>query len=460
MGLLNMGDRGDMDRAPDRFSLTWKGKEDALRILADTAPESPEPVKAQSVAFERAPHLFFEGDNISVLKFLHKEFRDTVSAIYIDPPYNTGQMIAFEDRYFERVRASRPEGLEGTPYTGDAARSDRDPSPWLSLMYPRLILAHRLLGPEGALFVSIDDRSVHHLRILLDEIFGPHNHVSTVVWRKKVVRGRGHRHVIPQTEYVVIYARNIRTLPPFSEPLTSEMVEEYLLKDEFGPYKLIPLAKSGTGHSPRPNLAYRIEAPDGTWIPCPTHQWRWSESTLKKRKDEIVFRKNRRGEWTIHTKQRLILDGRQRRKTPVSYYDRVTTSEGTRELKKLFGAAVFDFPKPTRLVKDLISWMSPPGEPGERIVLDFFGGTCTTAQAVLELNEEDGGRRRFIVIQDPGQGPENRPNVAEFGKERIRKTIENLRESRADKHTENGFHNLGFRVYRLFHGPETSSGLR
>jgi adenine-specific DNA-methyltransferase len=449
------GGRIAVDRPADRFFLAWKGKEDAVRILGEPVRESPEPLLGESVSFERATHLFFEGDNIKVLKHLHKEFRDAVSAIYIDPPYNTGQTIAFEDRYFERVSSLVPAALEGTPYHPGAPRSDRDPSPWLSLMYPRLILAHRLLSPDGALFVSIDDRSVHHLRVLLDEIFGPDNHVSTIVWRKKVVRGRGHRHVIPQTEYIVVYAKNIRVLPPFSEPLTKDMVDEYHLEDEEGPYKLIPLAKSGTRHSPRPNLVYPIEAPDGTWIPCPTHQWRWSESTLKARKDEVVFRKNRRGGWTVHTKQRLILDGRQRRKTPVSYYDRVTTTEGTRELKALFGDAVFDFPKPTRLVKDLLSWMSPPGEAGERIVLDFFGGTCTTAQAVLELNEEDGGRRRFIVIQDPG-GETDRPNVAEFGKERIRKVITALERSRKARADRGGFHNLGFRVYRLSPDPCSS----
>jgi adenine-specific DNA-methyltransferase len=290
------------------------------------------------------------------------------------------------------------------------------------------------------IFVSIDDRETHHMRLLLDAAFGEENFVSTVTWRKKVVRGRGARHVLPQTEYVHIYARRLGALPAFSEPLTEAMVAEYKHRDARGPYKLIPLAKSGTSHSPRPNLVYPIPAPDGTPIPCPTHQWRWSQATLEANMDEVVFKKKRDGAWAVYTKQRLVVEGAERRRTPISYYDRATTTTGTEELKALFGEVLIDFPKPSRLIKDLIAWATPEG--GDGWVLDFFAGSCPTAQAVLELNAEDGGSRRFICVQRP-EALEHPAyaTIAEVGKERIRRVLANLEAG--------GLPSSGFQVLKL-----------
>lgn len=422
-------------------SLDWPGKSQARALAEKTEQGLLEPVAEKSVNPQRAPHLFFEGDNLRILRLLKKEYTRCISAIYIDPPYNTGTPMAYFDRYYRRQASpsSRPNGPDG-PFR-------RDDSPWLSFIYPRLILAKELLRDDGAIFVSIDDRAIHHLRHLLDEIFGSENHAGTVVWRKKVVRGRGHRHLIPQTEYIVVYARSIRSLPPFSEPLSPEMVSEYRLSDDRGPYKLIPLAKSGTAHSPRPNLVYLIEAPDGTMIPCPTHQWRWSQKTLLSRKDELEFRRNRRGEWVVYTRQRLYPDGNIRRKTPVSLYDRVSTTDGTRELKKICPGAVFDFPKPSRLIRDLIGWLPLPEDPEqETIILDFFAGTCPTAQAILELNHADGGRRKFIMVQDaPADG---RTNILDLGHQRIRNVLSLLGDL-SPRQPDGNFDNLSYRTFRL-----------
>ncbi len=429
-----------------RFTLQWPGKQESLQQLIEPVDGHLEPVPGESLFGDEASHLFLEGDNLKILRLLRKEYQKNVDVIYIDPPYNTGQTIAFDDRYFQNVPSSffLEESL-----SGPSSRTVRDPSPWLSMMFPRLALARELLKSEGVLFISIDDRAVHHLRCLLDEVFGTENHVGTIVWRKKVVRGRGHRHIIPQTEYVVAYAREIKSLPPFSEPLTQDMIAEYTQRDESGPYKLIPLAKSGTRHSPRPNLVYPIRAPDGTSIECPTHQWRWSEQTFRNRQDEILFRKNQKGTWTVYTKQRLYQEGRLRRKTPVSYYDRVTTTDGTRELKELSRGAVFDFPKPSRLIRDLIAWMPPFSGTGNGVVLDFFGGTCPTAQAVIDLNQEDGGQRRFIVVQDVPFPADPAPGTAFYGKERIRNVIGQYRRTSPPSPQDGTFCNLAFRVLRL-----------
>jgi adenine-specific DNA-methyltransferase len=172
---------------------------------------------------------------------------------------------------------------------------------------------------------------------------------------------------------------------------------------------------------------YPIEAPDGSWIPCPTHQWRWSRETLEARRDEVVFRRGRDGAWRVYTKQRLVLPDGERGRTPTSYYDRATTADGTAELKALFGRPVLDFPKPVRLIKDLITWATPRSGQRDELVLDPFAGTCPTAQAVLELNAEDGGARRFVCIQtpEPLQDPEF-DTIAALGRARIAAVRERL----------------------------------
>jgi adenine-specific DNA-methyltransferase len=379
-----------VDAAPEPYGLNWPGKREA-RLAALTPPEGQlvPAVKAAS------PHLFIAGDNLEALKLLTATHMGKVRLIYIDPPYNTGQTMRYQDNF--SVGARRYLADSGQGATGEI--EGRRHASWLNLMLPRLLAARALLRADGVIFVSIDDREVHHLRLLLNEVFGASNYVATVTWRKKVVRGRGARHVLPQTEYVLVYAHTLAQLPPFAEPITDAMRDEYGHSDESGRYKLIPLAKSGTSHSARPNLFYDIVAPDGSQIVCPTHQWRWSRETLAARMDEIVFKLGRGGRWMVFTKQYLDLPDGERERTPISYYDRATTTDGTKELKALFGRVVIDFPKPTRLLKDLITWALPRDPSEEAWILDFFAGSCPTAQAVLELNAEDGGGRRFICVQ-------------------------------------------------------------
>lgn len=385
--------------ASPRLGLSWPGDAEARAEAA--APASGALAATGQLGAGPAPHRFIEGDNLAVLRCLRAELAGAVRVIYIDPPYNTGTAMRYHDRF------------------GHAA--------WLSMIWPRLAIAHALLAPDGVIFVSIDDHEVHHLRLVLDAIFGEENFVSTVVWRKKVVRGRGARHVLPQTEYIHVYAKDLRKLPPFAEPLTDEMRGAYTQADARGPYKLIPLAKSGTAHSARPNLVYEIQAPDGSLVPCPTHQWRWSRETLAARMDEIVFKRAKTGGWRVFTKQYLQLEGGERERTPISYYDRATTSDGTAELKALFGRPVIDFPKPVRLLKDLITWATPRDGARDELVLDFFAGTCPTAQAVLELNAEDGGARRFVCVQAPAPlaDPEF-ATIAELGRARIARVLADL----------------------------------
>jgi adenine-specific DNA-methyltransferase len=362
-----------------------------------TEPLAP-PGRLVADAHPEAPHRFIEGDNLAVAGLLLPALAGAARLIYLDPPYNTGTRMRYPDRF-------------GRGATGHAA--------WRAMMAPRLAAARELLAPEGAIFVSIDDRETHHLRVLMDDVFGEDNFVATIVWRKKVVRGRGARHVLPQTEYIHIYARDLKRLPAFSEPLTASMRGEYRQADAQGPYKRIPLAKSGTAQSARPNLLYAIEAPDGTMIPCPTHQWRWSRETLAARMDEIEFLKGRDGAWRVYTKQRLAVAGGERGRTPESYWDRATTTDGTAELHAHFGRPVIDFPKPLRLIEDILTWACPP----DGLVVDLFAGTCPTAEAVLRLNARDGGTRRFLCVQapEPLDGDPDFATIADVARARLAK---------------------------------------
>ena len=392
---------------PPRTRIDWPGRHAAWL----SASEPPQSTFDHKFTPDPRRHTLVCGDNLDALKLLLSSLEGKVRVIYIDPPYNTGNGLIYNDRFGSR-------GRDGDRHAF-----------WLSMMAPRLLLARRFLREDGVFFASIDDRELPRLRMLCDEIFGDDNLVSTVIWRKKVVRGRGNRHILPQTEYILAYARDINALPPFRENLTPRMKTEYGHHDERGPYKKIPLAKSGTRQSPRPNLYYSLMAPDGSDIPCPTHQWRWSRETVERRRDEILMEKNRKGRWTVYTKQYLRSpEGEERKRTPESYYDRVTTSDGTSEMKELFGEVVLDFPKPSRLIRDLISWATPPGSSDP--VMDFFAGSGSTGQAVLELNAEDGGSRPFYLVQsdDPIPHQEFR-SIYEICRGRVERVIKRLEKS-------------------------------
>ena len=351
----------------------------------------PKRTKSLTKKISLNDNLVIHGDNLKALKALLPTYAGKVKCIYIDPPYNTGnEGWAYNDNVNSPMMQ---EWLGKVVDTEDLTRHDK----WLCMMMPRLKLLRELLREDGIIFVSIDDNEAHHLRMLMDDVFQPDNFIANLVWRKKKVRGRGAKLVLPQTEYVYIYARNISNLEEFSEPLTSEMLEEYTLEDEQSKYKLIPLAKSGTSQSPRPNLVYEITAPDGTQIQCPTHQWRWSRETLEREIElnNVVFQKSK-GRWKVFSKQRLYNEeGEQREKTPISYYDKYTTTDGTEMIKEIFGEVVFDFPKPYQMIKDFIVWTTSKGD----IILDSFSGTAPTAHAVLNLNKEDDGNRKFILVE-------------------------------------------------------------
>ncbi len=463
----------ELDSRPERYSFSWAGKRDAIRLLQTPSRATLVPAKKESINFDETNNIFIEGDNLEVLKLLYKSYFSRVKMIYIDPPYNTGNDFVYPDNFADPLdtylKLTGQKTSEGNLLTSNPETSGRYHSAWLSMMYPRLFVARQLLREDGLIFISIDDNEVHNLRMVMNEIFGEENFIDTIIWKKRYGGGAKEKYLVTLHEYVLVYARNKETLGPLFIPNDPQAVERYYkLKDEKhevrGPYRTHPLeATKSMGE--RKNLIYPIPAPDGTQA-MPKRQWLWSkERALKALKNnELEFIKGKDG-WTVHTKQYLKdEEGIVRQAKAFSVIDSVYTQHGTNEIIELFGdIQVFPFPKPTGLIKPLLQIATSTDE--DDIVMDFFSGSCTTAQALLEQNREDGGNRRLILVQLPEPtGRKDFSNIAEVGKERIRRVAAKMnkeKENKLDLKNGNGVEDLGFKVfklaesnYKLWTGPE------
>jgi len=332
------------------------------------------------------------------------------------------------------------------------------------MMYPRLFLARQLLREDGVIFVSIDDNEVHNLRMLMNEVFGEENFIACFVWKKSYGGGAKEKYAVSQHEYVLLYAREIGRLgglwlPP--DPETERRYYKY--RDEKyetrGPHRLQPL-EAAKSMDKRPNLVFPIPLPGGGEV-WPKYQWWWSQARVAKAlaRNELVFSKN--GEDVIVSYKQYLRDeeGTPRGAKPFSVIDGIYTQHGTDELNQLFGGVqVMQFPKPVALLRLLLSIGCEPNR-GD-VVVDFFAGSCTTAQAVLDLNREDGGDRRFVMVQlpEPLDAPKPLDNgvelrtIADIGKERIRRVIRKLGSADGAQQTldqRESPEDLGFRVHRL-----------
>lgn len=327
-------------------------------------------------------NLIIEGDNFDALRALKMAYNGKVKCIYIDPPYNTGNKdFVYNDRFVDREDSWRH-------------------STWCEFMWQRLTLAKDLLREDGVIFVSIDDNEVAPLRLMMDRIFGADNWISSLIWKKSYGGGAKTKHILGLHEYVYCYAQSKNQLPEFWLPTDPDAEEKYYkFKDENfatrGPYRIKPLEATKSMDA-RPNLVFAIKAPDGTEI-WPKRQWWWSKERVEESlsKNELHFIKTPKG-WSISYKQYLIKDdGEERGVKPFSLIDGIYTQQGTDDLRKLFdGEVVLQFPKPVALIEKLINIASNKDD----LILDFFAGSGTTAHAVLKLNQEDGGHRRFILV--------------------------------------------------------------
>ena len=456
---LLLGDEVDDD--PERYSFTWTGKRDAIRLLQTPSCATLTPCREESVNFDTTEHLFIEGDNLEVLKLLYKSYAGRVKMIYIDPPYNTGNDFVYPDNYADPLdtylRLTGQKGEDGDLLTSNPETSGRYHSAWLSMMYPRLFLARQLLTDDGLIFVSIDDVEVAGLRVLMNEVFGEENFVAPLIWKKVYGGGSKVKHVVGLHEYILCYARNLSAIDFIGLPPDPAARKYYTGKDSKfsirGPFRTQPLAT--TSMDDRPNLRFRIEY-EGHDI-WPEKQWQWSQERVSAAlaNDELLISRDR-GKWSVRYKQYLRDEnGKERGAKPFSIMEGPYTQAGTAEVSELFGnGKVFTFPKPTALITHLLCYCH---EDKEAIVLDFFAGSAPTAQSVLTTNAELRGRRQFIMVQLPEPTPEKSvardsgfENIADIGKERIRRVIKKMRTEREETLSLDGEgEDLGFRVFKL-----------
>lgn len=376
----------ELDDRRERYTFSWAGKAEAIRLLQAPSHATLVPARDQSIDFDATQNVFIEGENLETLKLLRKAYAGQVKMIYIDPPYNTGNDFIYPDDYSDPLgqylRLTGQSDEAGNLLTSNPETSGRYHSAWLSMMHPRLFLARQLLRDDGVIFVSIDDHEVHNLRLLMNEIFGEENFVAEIAWKNVYGGGAKSKHVVQQHEYVLLYARAKEalgelTLPP--DPASRKRYTERDDKQEIrGPYFTQPLAT--TSMDARPNLRYPIMWKDEEiW---PDKQWQWSRERTEAAlaNDELVIRQES-GKWSVRYKQYLRDEhGKERAAKLFSILQGPWSQEGTGDIVELFGdPKTFTFPKPVRLVQHLVScaWADD-----DALILDFFAGSAVTAQAV------------------------------------------------------------------------------
>lgn len=425
----------------ERYQFTWPDKRKAM--LAANAPIAAtlRPVRADSVGKDGTPggwdseNLYIEGDNLDVLKLLRETYLGKVKMIYIDPPYNTGNDFVYEDDFAEDadsyIARSGQYDEQGNRLVQNTESNGRFHTDWLNMIYPRLRVAKDLLAEDGAIFISIDDKEQENLKKIGDEVFGSANFVATVVWQHSI-QPKGYLGTFSiQHSYIMIWCKNECSFSLGNLERTEEDNKAYSNPDNDpnGPWR------SGDVRNAlyRPNLIYDIITPSGKIIkPC-DNGWRWSKETVaeKIKTGEIIFNKDE-----TRIIRKIYLKNIEGRAPETLWFgkDVGATRDGMSELKNLFNKAPFDTPKPTKLISRCLTLMNDPGE----LVLDFFSGSATTAHAVMQLNAEDGGHRKFIMVQIPEACDEKSEafkagyrNICEIGKERIRRAGQKIVEEQA-----------------------------
>jgi adenine-specific DNA-methyltransferase len=400
-----VGDQTATD-AEEKYGLNWHGKRRARQLALTPSTGTLRPSPDDSVDWETTQNLMIEGDNLEVLKLLQKSYAGKVKMIYIDPPYNTGKDFVYPDNFQDSIKnylvlTGQVEGEQRI--SSNTETSGRFHTDWLSMIYPRLKLAQNLLTSDGVIFVSVDDAEQASLRKCLDEIFGEENFIEQFIWKKSYGGGAKERYAVTQHEYCIMYARDITCVNPLWLSPDPEAEERYYEgRDEYfetkGPFRLKPL-EATKSMDRRENLIYPVRAPDGAEI-FPKRQWWWSRARTEKVQIEggLHFA-NRAGEWSVSYKQYLIgEDGEKRGAKPFSIFDGPYTQHGTAEIRAMFDdEVVFSFPKPTKLLMKLLEF----GSDKDSIVVDFFAGSGSLGDAVMAQNSQDGGSRRFVLVQLP-----------------------------------------------------------
>jgi len=442
----------------DKFSFTWAGKSGAIKNVLIPSKLTLDPKPDESIKWDESENLFIEGDNLEVLKLLQKAYFEKVKMIYIDPPYNTGHDFVYNDDFSlplnNYLKQTGQQIASGESVTTNKETNGRYHSDWLSMMYPRLKLAWNLLREDGVIFVSIGEDEVHHLRILMDEVFGEENFIGEIIVRSNPRGSQEPFGISSEHEYIICYAK-------FESGKYSITGKDRDFEDEEFSYitndgkrsRLLGLRKRGGDwrRADRPNMYFpffvnpinkkvsiaRSDKDDVEVFPVrpdgEESRWTWGIKTAQERINELVAKEvSRKGE-TVFDIYRIDLieseDGSLKKEKLKSIFeDKTFNYQSARQhLKQMFGSSeIFDFPKPPELIQKLLA----PLNEKDGIIMDFFGGSGTTAHAVLSQNKEDGGNRKFILVQLPEKFNQKSEgfksefkNISELAKERIRRVI-------------------------------------
>lgn len=426
----------------ERYQFTWPDKKKAM--LAANAPITAtlRPVVDDSVGKDGTPggfdseNLYIEGDNLEVLKLLQETYLGKVKMIYIDPPYNTGNDFVYEDDFAQSTEDymgnSGQYDEDGNRMVTNTESNGRFHTDWLNMIYGRLKVAKSLLSEDGLIFISIDEHESHNLRKICDEIFGGQNFVSQIVWEKRYTRSNNAKRFTTLTEPLLCYAKNVTIITDIKEKRNEKADSIYSNPDNDprGVWTSVSYVNPATKDQ-RPNLTYPLYNPfTGTIVEHPTNAWKYEKATYDKHVKENRLYWGKSGENTYPRLKKFLseMDGGM---VPVDLWrqdDTGTTDQASKELENLLGRKIFDFPKPKELVMRVISLIVNGDAGKDSIILDFFSGSATTAHAVMKLNAEDGGHRKFIMVQLPEKTDEKSEaykagykNICEIGKERIRR---------------------------------------
>lgn len=435
----------------ERYGMNWPGKADCFKTIQTPSMATLRPCPEESVNWSTTENLIIEGDNLEVLKLLQKSYLGKIKLIYIDPPYNTGNDFIYPDNYTESLQTyleyTGQVDAEGRKFGTNTQDSGRFHSRWLNMMLPRLYLARNLLREDGVLLVSCDDSEVHHLRELLNEVFGEENFAAQFVWKaRQFTDTRATTNISTDHEYILAFAKG----PEFAFRGTSRDESKFTNPDDDsrGPWMSRSMLGLATREE-RPNLHYDIIEPNTGRVfpPNPATGWRYSAERMRElisdgrvlfpakddgRPREKKFRRDMKSEFVAF---RSVIDG-------------IHTADGTQELRELFGEEVFPFPKPAKLIKTLVQQITEE----EDYVLDFFAGSGSTAHATLDANRDDAGSRKFILVQLPEKtGRADFHTIADITKERVRRVISKQASEAAETllSSPTVTHAAGFRVFKL-----------
>lgn len=438
----------------ESYEFTWVGKREAIAEAGRPTTKTLRPDLDESVDFDKSENIFITGDNLEVLKILQESYLGKIDMIYIDPPYNTGKDFVYSDKFQktdqdlkEEMDLLDEEGRQVVGLTKNEKSSARYHSDWLNMMYPRLRLARNLLKDSGVIFISIDDNEQANLKVMCDEIFGEESFIGEAIWKRKVFDNNDH---LPSLhEYVAIYSKGENDKFDFNLlPRSEKQLAQYNLDDGDGKgkYKLEKLTAPTAGGRYSVATDFVIVNPrSGKEYRSNTGNWRFGKETIK----EMINREEINFDSSL-PRYKLYLNKVKEGVAPNSFWDELEKNlHAAKQIQELFGTKMFDTPKPTGLIKHILKISTQK----DSVILDFFGGSATTADAVMQLNAEDGGNRKFILctlneeVADKSAAKEaGYETIDQISRERIRRAAAKIQE----EHPELvGNQDFGFKAYKL-----------